>query len=105
MLKKILVISVLFSPFSFAEELSQSELKKFEYIYKKKLRKYCRFSGVRFARTHTADEWAQMKDKMQEEIVHICPRAKDVKLSNKELDLLYKFSTTYSKDSSKVPSC
>ena len=40
--------------------MATASVKKGQKIYKKKMRKYCGFSGVRFAREHTQDEWEEL---------------------------------------------
>ena len=39
--------------------IATASVAKGQKIYKKKMRKYCGFSGVRFAREHTQDEWEE----------------------------------------------
>ena len=59
--------------------------KKGQKIFKKKFRKKCGFSGVRFARNHTQYEWEQIheKGKFKEEAKKICPRLKVEKIKSK----------------------
>ena len=59
-----------------SQATSKSHLKKGQRIFKKKLRRYCRFSGVRFARKHTQDEWEEIWDdgNFKKETKKICPR-------------------------------
>ena len=47
-------------------------------LFKKKLRKACRFSGVRFARYHTQDQWEEIYNsgRFPAEAKKICPRLK-----------------------------
>jgi hypothetical protein len=84
-----------------------SDLKKGQKIFKKKLRKACRFSGVRFARTHTQDEWEEIWDegKFPQEAKRICPRLNLKKIKKKWWPYVYEFSHEYAKDGSHVPHC
>ena len=74
-------------------------------IFKKKFRKYCRFSGVRFARKHTQIEWEEIwdKGKFKEETKRICPRLKLRKIRKSWWKHLYKFVYTYGSDGERVP--
>jgi len=75
-------------------------------IFKKKFRKYCRFSGVKFARNHTQDEWEEIydEDKFQEETKKICPRLKLNKIKDSWWEDVYEFSYKYASDGV-VPKC
>ena len=73
-------------------------------IYMKKLRDACGFTGAKFARVHTQDEWEMIKEagKFGEEIKKICPKSQ---IEPKYENDLYDFSYEFAKDSGKVPSC
>lgn len=75
-------------------------------IFKKKFRKKCGFSGVRFARNHTQGEWEEIydNDTFPEEAKKICPRLKLNKIKPSWWKPVYEFSYTYAKDG-KVPKC
>ncbi len=76
-------------------------------VFKKKLRKYCGFSGVRFARTHSQDEWEEIYDNgdFEKETKKICPRL-DVKSIKKSWwKDLYEFVYEYGTGGSHVPKC
>jgi len=75
-------------------------------IFKKKFRKKCRFSGVRFARNHTQGEWEEIYDdgKFPSEAKKICPRLKLKKIKPSWWKHVYEFSYTYAKDG-KIPKC
>ena len=75
-------------------------------IFKKKFRKKCGFSGVRFARNHTQSEWEDIYDdgKFQEEAKKICPRLKLDKIKASWWGHVYEFSVKYAKDGV-VPKC
>jgi len=75
-------------------------------IFKKKFRKYCRFSGVKFARNHTQDEWEEIwdEDKFQEEAKRICPKLKVKKIKDAWWEDVYEFSFKYASDGV-VPKC
>ena len=83
-----------------------ADVNKGEKIYIKKLYSTCGFSGARFAMSHTQDEWESIKQagKFSQEVLKICPKAKDTWKQSFEKDL-YDFVYEYAKDSGKVPSC
>ena len=76
-------------------------------LFKKKLRKACRFSGVKFARHHTQDEWEDIYDagKFPEETKKICPRLKLNKIKKNWWPHIYDFTHEYAKGSAHVPHC
>lgn len=80
--------------------------KKGQKIFKKKFRKKCGFSGVRFARNHTQGEWEEIYDEgaFQKEAQKICPRLQVDKIKPSWWKHVYEFSYTYAKDG-KVPKC
>jgi hypothetical protein len=75
-------------------------------LFKKKFRKKCGFSGVRFARNHTQDEWEEIYDegKFQAEAKKICPRLKLNKIKPSWWKHVYDFSVKYASDGV-VPKC
>ncbi len=75
-------------------------------IFKKKFRKKCGFSGVRFARNYTQAEWEDIYDdgKFPEEAKRICPRLKLDKIKPSWWEHVYEFSVKYAKDGV-VPKC
>lgn len=75
-------------------------------IFKKKFRKYCKFSGVKFARNHTQDEWEEIWDEgmFQKEAKRICPKLKLNKIKNSWWESVYEFSYKYASDGV-VPKC
>jgi hypothetical protein len=84
-----------------------AQLNKGQKIFKKKMRRYCGFSGVRFARNHTPDEWEEIWDdgKFQEETKKICPRLKLEKIKKSWWEPVYEFTHEYGKGGSHVPHC
>jgi hypothetical protein len=80
--------------------------KKGQKIFKKKFRKKCGFSGVRFAHTHTQMEWEMLWDegKFQDEAKKICPRLKLDKIKPEWWKDVYEFSHKYAKDGM-IPKC
>jgi hypothetical protein len=107
-MKKIMVLValVLFTMVS-TPAVASSNLVKGQKLFKKKFRKSCRFSGVRFARYHTQDEWEEIYDegKFRNEAKRICPRLKLNKIKKSWWKYVYEFSYEYAKDGSKVPHC
>ena len=85
---------------------SMASAKKGQKIFKKKFRKKCGFSGVRFARYHTQSEWEDIWDEgdFQKEAKRICPGLKLKKIKRKWWKHVYDFSYKYAKDGV-VPKC
>ena len=56
--------------------VATASVAKGQKIFKKKMRKYCGFSGVRFARMHTQDEWEELWDdgEFKDETKKLCPK-------------------------------
>ena len=75
-------------------------------IFKKKFRKYCRFSGVKFSRKHTQGEWEEIWDdgKFVDEAKKICPKLKLNKIKKSWWESVYEFSHKYASDGV-VPKC
>ena len=80
--------------------------KKGQKIFKKKFRKYCKFSGVKFARNHTQDEWEEIWEDgdFKAEAKRICPRLKLKKIKKSYWKHVYQFSYKYARDGV-VPKC
>ena len=109
---KSLISLVVFIAFLMVTLSSVSQARRASYeigqkIFKKKFRKSCRFSGVKFARKHTQDEWEELWDdgKFQSETQRICPRLKLRKIRRSWWKHIYEFSYTYASDSSYIPIC
>ena len=85
----------------------EKQIKIGQKIFKKKLRKYCRFSGVRFAKKHTQDEWEEIWDERQfrKETKKICPRLKLRKIKRAYWKYIYRFTYEYGEGGSHVPKC
>jgi len=86
--------------------VASASAKKGQKIFKKKFRKKCGFSGVRFARNHTQAEWENIyeKGKFQKEAKKICPRLKVEKIKKKWWKSVYEFTYKYASDGV-VPKC
>jgi len=80
--------------------------KKGQKIFKRNFRKYCRFSGVKFSRKHTQDEWEELwdADKFQDETKKICPKLKLKKIKDSWWEDVYEFSYKYASDGV-IPKC
>jgi len=83
---------------------ASADVNKGKKIYMKKLKAPCGFTGAKFARMHTQDEWEAIKEagKMGEEIKKICPKSH---LKPKYENDIYDFAYEFAKDSGNVPSC
>ncbi len=76
-------------------------------IYKKKLRKACRFSGVKFATHHTVEEWEEINSngKLPEEVKKICPTIELEQIKPEWWPDIYDFVHEYGVGGSHVPKC
>ena len=81
-----------------------ADIAKGKKIYMKRMKTACGFTGDKFARMHTQDEWEKLYEegKFKEEALRICPGAK---LKKKHVPHLYEFVYEYASDSGKTPSC
>ena len=79
---------------------NKASIKKGQRIFRKKLRKYCTFSGVRFAKKHTQDEWEEIwnKGNFKSETKKICPRLELRKIKRSWWKHIYIFVYTYGLD-------
>jgi len=86
--------------------VAAASTKKGQKLFKKKFRKKCGFSGVRFARNHTQAEWETIYDsgKFPAEAKKICPRLKVKKIKSSWWKHVYEFSVKYASDGV-VPKC
>lgn len=87
--------------------VATASVAKGQKIYKKKMRKYCGFSGVRFARMHTQDEWEELWDDgdFQKETKKLCPKLDIKKIKKSWWDHIYEFTYEYGAGGSHVPKC
>jgi hypothetical protein len=108
MMKKItiFIVLVLFGVVG-STVTSTADITKGQKLFKKKFRKACRFSGVKFARKHTQDEWADIykAGKFPDEAKKICPRLKLDKVKKSWWPHIYDFAHEYAAGSAHVPSC
>ena len=106
-MKKIITVLAL-AAFSMmiTPTMATAGVEKGQKIFKKKFRKYCRFSGVKFARYHTQDEWEEIYDdgKFKKEAKRICPRLKVKKIKKSWWEDVYEFSYKYASDGV-IPKC
>ena len=109
-MKKTIPIFLLLS---FGHLLAQSnlsvntyKLKTIQSIYKKKMRKKCKFSLTYFSKKHTRKEWKKIyeKDNFITEFSNICPAGTSM-LKKSYIEPLYNFSYKYAKDSGEFPPC
>jgi hypothetical protein len=100
------VLALTFLVVSLVPTVSTANTKKGQKLFKKKFRKKCGFSGVRFARNHTQHEWETIYNsgKFKEEAKKICPRLKLDKIKPSWWKHVYDFSEKYASDGI-VPKC
>ena len=106
MKKMLTVLALAFFVAAAMPTTVEAGAKKGQKIFKKKFRKKCGFSGVRFARNHTQYEWDEIYDsgKFPKEAKKICPRLNTKKIKSKWWKDVYKFSRKYASDGV-VPKC
>mgnify|MGYP001817309948 FL=1 len=87
--------------------VATASVAKGQKIFKKKMRKYCGFSGVRFARMHTQDEWEELWDdgEFKEETKKLCPKLPLKKIKKSWWEHIYEFTYEYGAGGSHVPKC
>ena len=87
--------------------VATASVAKGQKIFKKKMRKYCGFSGVRFARMHTQDEWEELWDdgEFQDETKKLCPKLNLNKIKKSWWEHIYEFTYEYGAGGSHVPKC
>jgi len=86
--------------------MAKASAKKGQKIFKKKFRKSCGFSGVRFSRNHTQAEWEKIYEsgKFPAEAKKICPKLNLKKIKKSWWPHVYEFSHEYASDGI-VPKC
>jgi len=107
MKKLLFIISIIIFTLIGVTTTINANVTKGQKIFKKNFRKACRFSGVRFARYHTQDEWKEIykSNKFKEEAKTICPRLKLEKIKDNWWFDVYDFTHEYASDSSHIPNC
>lgn len=109
-MKRILVSLMISSAMLFVSPTmimaDSPSVKKGQKLFKKKFRKTCKFSGVRFARHHTQAEWEMIYDdgEFPNEAKRICPKLQLNKIKKSWWKNIYDFSYLYAKDG-KIPKC
>lgn len=87
--------------------VASASVKKGQKIFKKKLRKYCGVSGVRFARMHSQDEWEEFYEdgEFQAETKRLCPKLPLNTIKKSWWKDIYEFTYEYGTGGSHVPKC
>ena len=87
--------------------VATASVAKGQKIFKKKMRKYCGFSGVRFARMHTQDEWEELWEdgEFKNETKKLCPNLPLKKIKKSWWEHIYEFTYEYGAGGSHVPKC
>jgi len=101
----VLMVSLLLLPLF--SEVTQTMVTKSQYgqkIFRKELRKVCKFTSARFAQTHTMREWEKLKitNQFRIEIHKLCPKSIYV-FKEEWIDSLFAFAMVYAKDSGEYP--
>jgi len=103
--KYLLLIFLLLLPLF--SEVTQNMVVKSEYgqkIFRKKLRKICKFTAARFAQAHTRKEWGKLKNSNQffAEIQNLCPKSAHI-LKEQWMEPLFALAVIYAKDTEEYP--
>jgi hypothetical protein len=106
MKKLLMILGLVFFVIATVPTIATAGAKKGQKLFKKKFRKKCGFSGVRFARSHTQHEWENIYQagKFPAEVKKICPRLKLDKIKSSWWQHVYQFSVKYASDGV-VPKC
>ncbi|MDQ7046107.1 MAG: cytochrome C [Sulfurovum sp.] len=82
---------------------TSADVRKGQKVYLKELKVDCGFSGVKFAHSHTQDEWEAINEtgKFAVEVKRLCPKSS---IEYRYVTDLYSFVYAYAKDSGNLPS-
>ena len=105
---RIILIITLFGSFSFAKDNDIAdtidEVPVGVKIYKKKMRKACRNSSIRFSHSHTKHQWEIIHKHgvLRREAKILCPKLDTSLLTDNEWREVYQFIREYSSDNPKI---
>jgi hypothetical protein len=104
---KILYCILCLSPMLVFSEVTQEMVLKSEVgqkIFRKKLRRVCRFTAAHFSQMHTVGEWQYLKNSSQFriEIYKTCPKSKHI-LKKQWIEPLFALAVIYAKDTGQYP--
>jgi len=87
--------------------INKNELTPGMKVFKKKMRKGCRSTAIRFSRSHTEHQWKVIKKHgaLPRAAKMICPHLDTSFLTNKDWDDVYTFVTEHSSDNPKILKC
>ncbi|HEY9190381.1 MAG TPA: hypothetical protein VIM88_05900 [Sulfurovum sp.] len=87
--------------------IASASVKTGQKVFKKKMRKYCGVSGVRFARMHSQTEWEDLwyDGEFKEETKRLCPKLPVKKIKESWWKHVYDFTYEYGTGGSHVPKC
>lgn len=76
-------------------------------IFKKKMRKGCRSTAIKFSRAHTQHQWQIIKDNglLRREAKALCPRLDTSLLSDRDWNNVYTFVNNHAKDNPVIIKC
>ncbi|MCD6654117.1 MAG: hypothetical protein LT067_05060 [Sulfurovum sp.] len=106
-LNLILALGALVIMTSFSNAEVGSKIEEGQKLFKKKLRKACKFSGIKFARYHTQEEWEEFHEqaKFPEEAKRICPKLDLKTIKPSWWEPIYEFTREYGEGGGHVPKC
>ena len=76
-------------------------------VFKKKMRKGCRSTGLHFTKAHTKTEWSAIYEQgmLPNEAKTLCPQLDTSRLTKSEWDKIYIFVNEHSSDNTVIPEC
>jgi len=107
---KLILLTLLFTSLS-AEQIQETKLSHTltpaMKIFKKKMRKGCRSTAIKFSRSHTRHQWQiiQKNDLLRREAKVLCPHLDTSLLSNKDWNKIYSFVIENAKDNPIILEC
>ena len=106
---KIISIITLFGSFLLAKDHITSKIDEVPVgmkIYKKKMRKACRITSMRFSHSHTKHQWEIIHKHgvLRREAKILCTKLDTSLLTDNEWKEVYQFVRAYSRDNPKIPS-
>lgn len=106
-LVSVLVIGSALTAGENSVQISDSAMTPGMKVYKKKMRKGCRSTGLRFTKSHTQSEWKAIyaQGKLPQEAKSLCPKLDTSRLTSSDWDKIYTFVNNHSSDNLILPEC
>lgn len=90
-----------------SRHINKSEMTTGMKTFKKKMRKGCRSTAVRFSRSHTQNQWKTFKNNgmLPRAAKVLCPHLDTSILTDKDWDNIYQFVNEHSSDNPVILKC